>query len=107
MKYVSWLLKAAIFFVMLAFALNNQTTVTVHFFMGQQWQAPMVLVVLTAMLLGLVLGMTIMLPLWLRARKETKLAKQASPQQPETTAVTRPSNVAPSALPEPHPPYGI
>ena len=47
MKYLLWLLKAAIFFTLFAFALNNQQDATVHFFFGTQWRAPLVLVVLT------------------------------------------------------------
>ncbi|OYY53416.1 MAG: hypothetical protein B7Y54_03045 [Polaromonas sp. 35-63-240] len=38
MKYLMWLLKAAIFFTLFAFALNNQQTVSVHFFFGTAWQ---------------------------------------------------------------------
>ena len=34
MKYLMWLLKAAIFFTLFAFALNNQQDATVHFFFG-------------------------------------------------------------------------
>ena len=34
MKYLVWLLKAAIFFTLFAFALNNQQDATVHFFFG-------------------------------------------------------------------------
>ena len=41
MKYLAWLLKAAIFFTLFAFALNNQQDVTVHFFFGTQWRAPL------------------------------------------------------------------
>jgi tetratricopeptide (TPR) repeat protein len=48
MKYLSWLLKAAIFFTLFAFALNNQQDATVHFFFGTAWTAPLVLVVLAA-----------------------------------------------------------
>ncbi len=55
MKYLVWLLKAAIFFTLFAFALNNQHVATVHFFFGTQWSAPLVLVVLAAFALGLVL----------------------------------------------------
>ena len=43
---LQWTLKAAIFFTLFAFALNNQHDVTVHFFFGQQWLAPQVLVLL-------------------------------------------------------------
>ena len=56
MKYLLWLLKAAIFFTLFAFALNNQQDATVHFFFGTQWRAPLVLVVLTAFAAGLVTG---------------------------------------------------
>ena len=51
-----WLLKAAIFFTLFAFALNNQQDVTVHFFFGTLWRAPLVLVVLAAFALGLAIG---------------------------------------------------
>lgn len=64
-----WLLNAAIFFVLFAFALNNQDTVTLHFFFGRSWQAPMVLVLLVVLLVGVCLGVLVMLPLWLRARR--------------------------------------
>jgi tetratricopeptide (TPR) repeat protein len=39
MKYLMWLLKAAIFFTLFAFALNNQQDATVHFFFGTQWRS--------------------------------------------------------------------
>ena len=64
MKYLAWLLKAAIFFTLFAFALNNQQDVTVHFFFGTQWTAPLVLVVLATFAAGLALGATFMVPRW-------------------------------------------
>jgi uncharacterized integral membrane protein len=64
-----WLLNAAIFFVLFAFALNNQEPITLRLFFGAQWQAPLVLVLLLTLLVGVVLGVIVMLPLWLRARK--------------------------------------
>jgi uncharacterized integral membrane protein len=75
-----WLLNAAIFFVLFAFALNNQEPITLRLFFGAQWQAPLVLVLLLTLLLGVVLGVVVMLPLWLRARKarHTKTDKSAS-----------------------------
>ena len=69
MKYLMWLLKAAIFFTLFAFALNNQQTVAVHFFFGTLWQAPLVLVVLTAFAGGLALGIFVMMPRWWKKRK--------------------------------------
>ncbi len=64
-----WLLKAAIFFTLFAFALNNQQTVAVNFFFGTQWEAPLVLVVLAAFACGLVLGVFVMMPRWWKKRK--------------------------------------
>jgi lipopolysaccharide assembly protein A len=68
-KYLMWLLNAAIFFVLFAFALNNQDSVTLHLFFGASWQAPLVLVILVALVVGVFLGVAVMLPLWLRARR--------------------------------------
>ena len=50
---LKWILKAAIFFTLFAFALNNQHEASVHFFFGNQWRSPMVLIVLAAFALGL------------------------------------------------------
>jgi putative membrane protein len=68
MKYLLWLLKAAIFFTLFAFALNNQHDATVYFFFGTHWRAPLVLVVLAAFAGGLVVGALGMLPGWWKHR---------------------------------------
>jgi len=73
-----WLLNAAIFFVLFAFALNNQEPITLRLFFGAQWHAPLVLVLLLVLLLGVVLGVIVMLPLWLRARKARRHAPTAT-----------------------------
>lgn len=64
-----WLLKAAIFFTLFAFALNNQQVVSVNFFFGTQWHAPQVLVVLVTFALGLAAGILMMMPRWWRKRR--------------------------------------
>lgn len=77
-----WLLNAAIFFVLFAFALNNQEPVTLRLFFDAQWRAPLVLVLLMALLLGVFLGVAVMLPLWLRAKKGRR--KSAHPAAAST-----------------------
>jgi lipopolysaccharide assembly protein A len=77
MKYLMWLLKAAIFFTLFAFALNNQQVVTVHFFFGTEWRAPLVLVVLTAFAAGLIVGALGMVPRWWKHRVAARRAHQA------------------------------
>jgi len=69
MKYVLRLLKAAIFFTLFAFALNNQHDTTVNFFFGTSWHAPLVLVVLAAFASGLVVGALGMVPGWWKHRR--------------------------------------
>ena len=77
-----WLLNAAIFFVLFAFALNNQAPVTLHLFFGASWQAPIVLVLLCVLLMGVMLGVLVMLPLWLRARRPRKTTVAPTPLPP-------------------------
>lgn len=79
MKYLLWLVKAAIFFTLFAFALNNNHDTTVHFFFGAAWHAPLVLVVLAAFALGLVAGIVGMAPRWWRHRRAAAAAQPAQP----------------------------
>ena len=76
---LQWTLKAAIFFTLFAFALNNQHDVTVHFFFGQQWLAPQVLVLLAVFVLGLTLGVLLMVPKWWREHRQVQRARSAPP----------------------------
>jgi uncharacterized integral membrane protein len=98
MRYLVWLLKAAIFFTLFAFALNNQHESTVHFFFGHQWSAPLVLVVLAAFAIGLAIGALGMVPRWLsqRAAARKHLAKAQPKITPPSGDIQLPSG-----------PYGI
>ncbi len=73
MQNILWLLrlilKLAIFFTLFAFALNNQHEVTAHFFFGNAWHAPLVVVLLIAFTAGIFVGVLGMLPRWWRQRK--------------------------------------
>ena len=53
MRTLVWLFRAAVFFVLFAFALNNREEASIHWFFGQIWRAPMVLIVLAAFGLNL------------------------------------------------------
>ena len=86
MKYLTWLLKAAIFFTLFAFALNNQQDATVHFFFGTEWRAPMVLVVLTAFAIGLAIGALGMVPRWWKHRVAARRAALRAAEAPASTA---------------------
>lgn len=82
MKYLTWLLKAAIFFTLFAFALNNQQNVDVNFFFGTVWRTPMVVLVLVAFASGLAVGVVVMLPQWWK-RRHPSPADALARTQPE------------------------
>ncbi len=73
---LKWLLKAAIFFTLFAFALNNQGDVTMHLFFGHHWTAPLVLLVLIVFSIGLLLGVMGMVPRWWRQRRVAAQARR-------------------------------
>lgn len=87
---LKWVLKAAIFFTLFAFALNNQQDTTVHFFFGTQWRAPQVLVVLGAFAVGVIAGALGMVPRWWKQRKQAKLSTTAQ-EPPATPAIQVPA----------------
>jgi uncharacterized integral membrane protein len=83
---VKLLFKAAIFFTLFAFALNNQADVTVHFFFGYHWTSPLVMVVLISFAGGLLLGILGMVPRWWQQRRAAKRAQS----RPEANVPTGP-----------------
>lgn len=90
---LKWILKAAIFFTLFAFALNNQQDTTVHFFFGTQWRAPQVLVVLGTFSAGVAVGALGMVPRWWKQRR-------AATQRTLTSAQSNAAQVKPT--PSPH-----
>ncbi|MEZ5644065.1 MAG: LapA family protein [Burkholderiaceae bacterium] len=110
MKYLMWLLKAAIFFVLFAFALNNQETVTLNWFFGARSQAPMVVLLLLTLISGVMLGIAVMLPLWWRARHDKgtgriSAAAQPNPGTSELAALPAPDIEPPTKAK--HPAHGL
>ena len=94
MWLLKWILKAAIFFALFAFALNNQQDATVHLFFGTEWRAPLVLVVLAAFAAGLVAGVLAMVPRWWKQRSAASRARRQtasdSQQFPSTLSAHEP-----------------
>ena len=89
-------LKAAIFFTLFAFALNNQHDAVVYFFFGTTWSAPLVLVLLTAFVMGVAVGVMGMVPRWWKHRRLAKLVNKTSTTEAK-----------PSASPNADPTHGI
>ena len=94
---LQWILKAAIFFTLFAFALNNQHEAVVHFFFDAKWQAPTALLLFVAFVTGVAVGVLGMVPRWWRQRQ---LAQQNPKSEAEPTTPTSP--VAASAADTSH-----
>jgi lipopolysaccharide assembly protein A len=79
MRALNWLIRAAVFFLLLAFALNNQHEVTLKWFLGREWRSPLVFLILTAFAAGCVVGVLGMLPSWMRQRRRAALGHAPAP----------------------------
>jgi uncharacterized integral membrane protein len=79
MHYLGWAVKVLLFVVFLGFALHNSQPATLNFFFGYFWQAPLVVLMLAAFVLGALLGVLALLPILFRLRRERgKLRKQVN-----------------------------
>ena len=78
MKTVLWITKLALFFVALTFAVKNTDSVTVRYYLGAEWQAPLIFVILVVFCLGAIAGVIASLGHVIRLRRElSRLRKQA------------------------------
>ncbi|MEX8518522.1 MAG: lipopolysaccharide assembly LapA domain-containing protein [Leptothrix sp. (in: b-proteobacteria)] len=89
MRLFTWLLRATIFFVLFAFALNNQHDVQLFWFFGYGWHAPMVFVVLAAFGMGCVVTLLALLPGWWRLRRKAQAADPVVSELPGSAATRR------------------
>jgi uncharacterized integral membrane protein len=69
MRYFYILLSFALFMVALGFALKNAEPVTLHYYLGFAWRAPLVLVLLATLCVGALAGILACLPLIVRQRR--------------------------------------
>ena len=84
MRTLVWLVRAAVFFTLFAFALNNQDPATLKWFFGYEWRAPMVFVVLAAFGLGCAFGIFAMVPGWWRQRRMARTRTRRADDRPVT-----------------------
>lgn len=70
MRYVIWILKFALFVLVLSFAVKNTDTVTVRYYLGNEWQAPLIFVLLVAFFAGVAIGLAAAFPQVFRQRRE-------------------------------------
>ena len=101
MRIIQWAFRAAVFFVLFAFALNNQHAVDLNWFFGFSSHAPMVLVVLVAFAAGAVVGVLAMLPGWWRQQRRTRALEAVVPRTQAPAVNTAAGPPADAELPHP------
>ena len=94
MRLLVWLFRAAVFFTLFAFALNNQQDAGIRWFFGQEWRAPMVFIVLAAFALGCAFGVFAMLPSWWRHRRIARRLAPVIEPTPEPAAALHTADAA-------------
>jgi len=102
LRVLSGVVWVVVFLLLLLLALKNADPVTVRFYLGQEWQAPLILVVLAAFALGALFGLAACVPAFVRRqreiaglRKELRL-RPVGPAEPEQRAL--PSEAPPPPL---------
>jgi putative membrane protein len=97
MRTLNWLWRGLLFFILFAFALNNQHLVELKWFLGYRWQAPMVFIVLGVFALGCISGVLAMLPSWWRHRREARNRLLLMPEPVNKPAQPTPFDGGPSS----------
>jgi uncharacterized integral membrane protein len=76
-RALTWVAKAVLFLLLAGFALKNSEMITLRYFLGQQWSAPLSLVLLLFFGAGAVLGVLALLSVVNRQRREINTLREA------------------------------
>lgn len=106
MRILAWLIRAALFFTLFAFALNNQHEASIRWFFSHEWRAPMVFIVLAAFTLGCLVGGLAMAPSWWRHRRVAKRHQAAADAEDDLARAATPADIPPPLDTDP-PRHGV
>jgi len=95
MQSVVWILRFVIVVVLVWFAVKNAQVVTIYGLPSQEWQAPLVFILLIVFVAGMIIGLLAWVPTVVRQRREIGRLKKAA------------AAPVPSAPPAAEPPHGV
>jgi len=81
MRYLGWIAKLALFLLLLGLGVKNTDPVTLHYFLGYEWNAPLSLLLFIFFGTGVVLGAIAAFTLPSRRRGESKSADRPAREQ--------------------------
>jgi len=70
LRIITWIISLALFLAALGFAVKNSALVTLHYYLGASWQAPLVLLLFIALVLGAAAGVAASFSYVYRQRRE-------------------------------------
>ena len=76
-QIAAWLVKGLLFLLLLGLAIKNSDPMTLRYYLGLEWQAPMALVLFVFFAAGALLGVLAMLAPWVRQRSEIRRLRAA------------------------------
>jgi len=77
MRYLGWIAKVLVFVLLLGFALKNTDPVTVRYFLGLEWRAPLSLLLFLFFCAGAALGVAAVLIMMYRQRRQLASVRKA------------------------------
>ena len=86
MRMLGWLVKIVVFLLLLGFAFKNTDAVTVRYFLGFEWQAPLVFILLLVFGLGIFAGILTNVMVGARQRRELSALKRELHAQKQVRA---------------------
>jgi uncharacterized integral membrane protein len=92
MRYLLWLLKFALFILVLSFAVKNTDVVTVRYYLGHEWQSPLILVLLLFFCAGAAVGIFASLAHLFRQRREIVALKRELRKQARSGGDSAPAS---------------
>ena len=78
MQTLVWILRFVIVVVLVWFAVKNAQVVTIYGLPEQQWQAPLVFILLIVFVAGMVIGLLAWVPTVVRQRREIGRLRKAA-----------------------------
>jgi lipopolysaccharide assembly protein A len=70
MRFIYFILSTALFILLLGFGLKNTEPVVLHYYLGIAWQAPLSLMILIILILGITAGIVALLPIFIKQRRD-------------------------------------
>jgi uncharacterized integral membrane protein len=81
MNALLWFLRGTLFVILLGLAIKNGSDIELRFFFDASWQAPLSLVLLATLAIGIVLGLLALLPQVIRLRRSVGQLRRQMPDQ--------------------------